>query len=200
MDFESEIAKFLGTAQMKQSVRRFAAKAMKGLAPGTVSAMSEAEKWAKKAREEIAASLPDVLKNSPYHAIVADDLMIYPGEVTDDGTFLFKLAWNPHAVHRDSLYTDEYPDGISDIVALFHTGYKAKNNVYGYWDSHSPRSGDAGDMRSVYEPGIYKFVWVRSKPERAPSTFLTDAINAFNLAHKDDGVVVELLPNAKYYH
>ena len=122
MDFDAEIAKFLGTAQMNQSIYKFAVKALKGQAPGTARARSDAEAWDKKAREEVVASLPDVLKNSPYHAITSDDLFVYPGEVTDDGKFRLNLAWNPYAVHRNSMYEEGYPDKIADIVALFLTG------------------------------------------------------------------------------
>nr|DAH36756.1 MAG TPA: hypothetical protein [Caudoviricetes sp.] len=196
MDFDTEIAKFLGTAQMKQSIYKFAVKAMKGQAPGTALAMSDAEVWAKKARDEIVASLPDVLKNSPYHAITSDDLFVYPGEVTDDGKFRFNLAWNPYAVHRNSLYVEGYPDGIADIVALFHTGYTTKNYAYGYWDNHQ---AFAWDPRNAPD-ATGDFMWTRSLRNRPASSFLTDAIATFNAAHKADGVVVELLPNAKYYH
>lgn len=196
MDFDAEIAKFLGTAQMKRNVRSFAATQMKSFMPGAVKAMGEAESWAKKARDEIIASLPDELRNSPTHPIGADDLFVYPGEVTDDGSFQFLLGWNPYAVHRDSLYDEEYPDGIEDIVGLFTTGYQAKNQVYGWWDHHYYAYADSYSGRSAG----FDTMWTRSRQVRSGDPFLQTAIDKFNAEHKKDGVHLEILPSAKYYH
>ena len=196
MDFDAEIAKFLGTTQMKQNVRSFAATQMKSFMPGTVKAMSEAEVWAKKARDEIIASLPDELRNSPTHPIGADDLFVYPGEVTDDGNFEFLLGWLPGSVHRDSLFDEEYPDGIEDIVGLFTTGYQAKNQVYGWWDHHYYAYASSYSGRSAG----FDTMWTRSRQVRSGDPFLQTAIDKFNAEHKKDGVHLEILPSAKYYH
>ena len=196
MDFDAEIAKFLGTTQMKRNVRSFAATQMKSFMPGTVKAMGEAESWAKKARDEIIAFLPDELRNSPTHPIGADDLYVYPGEVTDDGSFQFLLGWNPYAVHRDSLYDEEYPDGIEDIVGLFTTGYQAKNQVYGWWDHHYYAYASSYSGRSAG----FDTMWTRSRQVRSGDPFLQTAIDKFNAEHKKDGVHLEILPSAKYYH
>lgn len=196
MDFDAEIAKFLGTTQMKRNVRSFAATQMKSFMPGTVKAMSEAEVWAKKARDEIIASLPDELRNSQTHPIGADDLFVYPGEVTDDGNFEFLLGWLPGSVHRDSLFDEEYPDGIEDIVGLFTTGYQAKNQVYGWWDHHYYAYASSYSGRSAG----FDTMWTRSRQVRSGDPFLQTAIDKFNTEHKKDGVHLEILPSAKYYH
>lgn len=195
MDFDAEIAKFLGRPAVAKSFRAAAVRNMQASGVG-VATMKAAETWAQKARDEIIASLPESLRNSPNHPITSADLLIKPGTVTPDGKYRFELAWKPGAVHRDSLYEDEYPDGIEDIVALFHKGYVSRDYVYGYWDRHRPIM--AYDSRND-NTGGGDFVWMRSRISRLADPFLVDAIAAFNAAHKQDGVTLAFVPGAKYY-
>lgn len=185
MDFEAEIAKFLGTATMKQSVKKFAVSAMKANGAGTAGSLQQAKAMVDKAKEAIVASLPQSLKDSNYHTITTADLITNYIGMSEDGEFQFELWWNPASVQRPSLYQKKYPNGINDVVGLFHSGYSANNYVYGRWAS-----------RVVYgETQVY-----RSRVYRDPDPFLVDAIALFNAEHKNDGVVLKLAPTARYYH
>lgn len=185
MDFDAELAKFLGTSTMKQSIQKFAVNAMKAGGAGTAGSRQQAEAMVNKAKEAIIASLPQSLRDSNYHTITAADLITNYIGMSDDGKFQFELCWNPAAVQRPSLYQKRYPNGIEDIVGLFHSGYSANNYAYGRWASRVMH----GETR-VYRSRVY----------RDPDPFLTDAIAQFNADHKNDGVVLKLSPLARYYH
>ena len=93
--------------------------------------------------------------------------------VTSDG-FEIPLYFDGD-LHRDSLENDAGYDGIDNIVALFNNGYHASNYVYGWWNGHSPTTGDVS-MRS----GTDNDAWVRSKKDREPLKFIQQAIRDFN--------------------
>lgn len=46
-------------------------------------------------------------------------------------------------LHRDSLYSSGYPDGVENIAALLNTGYTADKRVYGTW--HGKKIGSLQD-------------------------------------------------------
>lgn len=183
MDFEAEIAKFLGTATMKQPVKKFATSAIKRNGAGAADTKEQAELLVKKAKSEIIQSLPDVLKTSLNHPITEQDLISTYKGVTDDGKFQFDLSWEPNAVRRYSLYEDgsggtKY---INDIVALIYSGHKPINKkVWGVWKPYGDR---------VYLPPGWR---------RKPNWFLDSAIQEFNLSH--DNVYLELIDTVNYHH
>lgn len=41
--------------------------------------------------------------------------------------------WFADDLHRESLYSDKYPNGIANIAALLNTGYDETKRVYGMW-------------------------------------------------------------------
>lgn len=184
MDFEAELAKFLGQPSVKASIQKTAIAAMKAGGSGVAGSLEDAKKFVEQAKVAIIASLPRSLKDSNYHTFTAADLIVDYTGVSDDGKFQFELSWNPAAVYRPSLYRNGYPGGIEDIVGLFYSGYSANNYVYGQWASRVMH----GETR-VY----------RSRVFRNPDPFLTDAISKFNADHKVDGVTLKLSPTAQYY-
>lgn len=184
MDFEAELAKFLGQPSIKAPIQKTAVAAMKAGGNGTAGSLADAKGFVEQAKAAIIASLPQGLKDSNYHTFTTADLITDYTGMSDDGKFQFELSWNPAAVHRPSLYQKGYPDGVEDIVGLFYSGYSANNYVYGPWASRVMH----GESR-VY----------RSRVFRDPDMFLTDAISRFNVAHKADGVTLKLSPTARYY-
>lgn len=181
MDFEAELAKFLGQPTMKSALKSHAVAAIKSGGGGVAASLEDAKKFVEEAKKAIIDSLPEVLRASNYHAISVSDLISSYVGITDDGKFQFELSWNPAAVHRPSLYQKKYPNGIEDIVGLFHSGTKAsRHSVWGRWHDH----------RAYLPQGWY----------REAERFLDDAISAFNTQHQKDGVTLTLLPTAEYYH
>lgn len=184
MDFEAELAKFLGQPTMQKAIQKTAIAAMKAGGGGVAGSLEEAKKFVEQAKAAIIASLPQSLKDSNYHTFTTSDLIVDYVGMSDNGKFQFELSWNPASVHRPSLYQKGYPDGIEDIVGLFHSGYSANHYAYGPWASRVMH----GENR-VY----------RSRVFRDPDPFLTDAISKFNAEHKADSVTLKLSPTAQRY-
>lgn len=88
-------------------------------------------------------------------------------------------------LHRDSLYEDGYPDGISNIIALFNNGYLASDFVYGWWDGHRS-TGDESGYRSFH---VDNSAFVRSKIALPGLQFLQDAVEEFNTTVGSDYMV-----------
>lgn len=102
------------------------------------------------------------------HAIDRNAIIVSkPKRVGKDGMYKIDISFNTAVLHRDSLYKEKYPNGIDDIVSLFVHGYNASNPVYGQW--HGSR--------------------VRSRTNRAPNSFMQNAINEFNATNSDKNVV-----------
>lgn len=181
MDFDAELAKFLGTSTMKQSIQKFAIGEMKAGGAGTAGSRQQAEVMVNKAKEAIVASLPLSLKNSRYHKITERDLIVDYVGMSNDGKFQFELSWNPDAVWRDSLYSPGGLNGVDDIVALLENGASPlHHSVWGKWHS-----------RRVYLPQGWR---------RTPGHFLETCIQWFNIKYQADDVVLRLSPTARYYH
>ena len=186
MDFNKSIEAFLSTqVQQKKLRQHYLAAVRRGGSGGTALAQQDALRYAEEAKRFIIASLPDELKGGSAHPISESDLQVGPVEITPSGDFLIRMWWNPDSVHRESLYadSDEYREGLEDIVHLFAIGYQARNYAYGWWDGHSGRYSLRGTDNSV---------WVRSKISREPSPFLQAAVAAFNATYKKDNVRLTL--------
>lgn len=76
----------------------------------------------------------------------------------DDRTFKVTFRFEDD-LSRPSLDPGMY-DGIKNIVALFDTGYYARESVYGWWDSHS------------------QYTW--SRTDREGLHFMQEAVDEFN--------------------
>ena len=185
MDFNKSIEAFLSTqVQQKKLRQHYLAAIRRGGSGGTAFAQQDALRYAEEAKRFIIASLPDELKGGSAHPISESDLQVGPVEITPSGDFLIRMWWNPTAVHRESLYEEEY-DGIDDIVQLFSNGYHAKSYAYGWWDGHSGRYSLRGTENSV---------WVRSRISRDPKPFLEAAVAAFNSVYMKDKVKLSIAP------
>ena len=88
-------------------------------------------------------------------------------------------------LHRESLYEDGYPNGISNIIALFNNGYLASDFVYGWWDGHSATGVESG-YRSFQ---VNNSAFVRSKIARPGLQFLQDAVAEFTTTVGGDYMV-----------
>ena len=76
-------------------------------------------------------------------------------------------------------------------MALFASGYHARNYAYGWWSGHSGGNYRGGTAAN----GAY----VRSLKDRPKSSFIRDAVLAFNTAHHMDGAEITIDPAAKDY-
>ena len=54
-----------------------------------------------------------------------------------DATNKFKIdiTFPQEMLHRDSLYPQQYPQGVDNIIALLNNGINAKAHVYGWWNT-----------------------------------------------------------------
>lgn len=127
------------------------------------------------------AGVPDSVLNS-----IAKGIRI--GKLKNKGNkFTVDITFDEKEIHRESLYDDEYPDGLLNIIALFNSGYSAGNYVYGWWDNHEQLGIAASE--SAYRSGIgMKDAFVRSRKEREGLWFVSDAIDAFNDTYKSYGI------------
>lgn len=169
MSFESDFAKYIDRPSVKKQFKTFVSSGGGGTG-GIVESQEEALAIAREAIKIIIDSLPTSLRTGPC-AITEQSMIINPVKVNKDGNFEIGLSWNPHTVHRDSLYLDGDNDGIEDIVHLFTTGYSASQYAYGVWDRHSSYA-------------------IRSKINREPSTFLKDAVQNYNRVHAKEGITL----------
>lgn len=102
-------------------------------------------------------------------SIIPDDIIVEKPYQGDDGLWRLKVSFREGSLERESLDVDDYPKGLHNIVLLFTKGYHAKNYVYGLWNTTGARNSH----------WIY---WkdVRSRKDREPNNFLTQAVNEFN--------------------
>lgn len=78
-----------------------------------------------------------------------------------NGEYTISIGFDEDAVRRKSLDPEKYPDGLTNIVKLFVTGYSARGTVRGVWEGH----GDAV---------------IESLKERRANDFLEQAVAEFN--------------------
>ena len=173
MSFEDDLKKYLNQPAIKKQM-----KAHYKTTGGGAADIAQVEFYAQQAIRTIIDSLPIPLRAGP-HAIDYNDMTYAMPAMNEDGDYTVELRWNPIAVHRESLYEEGYPEGIENIVALFSTGTKvSRHAVFGYW------SGG----RSLYASAFTTYI-----PEntfRDPDPFISNAVSAFNNAHKKDGVTL----------
>ena len=179
MSFEDQVRQYLNRPDMKAEIKAHYKKI-----GGSATGRKKAELYAEEAIQEIIDSLPESLKSGSTRPITTNDLLAGLPRLNTNGDYEILIRWNSKAVHRDSLYNTEYPDGVENIVALFSTGTRpSKNFVAGYWKR-------AGSM-------MYYYYRIPAGWSRAADPFLRDAIARFNASHKEDWVI--LIAPEKYY-
>jgi len=97
-------------------------------------------------------------------SVSLDDIIVNEPSQGEDGLFEIKLSFREGSLHRDSLYPDAYPEGLSNIVLLFTKGYNASRSVHGDWTYNGKT--------------VASDIW--GKRRRVKSTFLDDAVAEFN--------------------
>ena len=176
MDFDAEFGQYMAQPQIKSALNNFIVSQVQSGTGGVAQYKSEALNYAKMARDAIVAALPSEIANG-VHRIMPSDLLLSEVRVDQNGDFVIMLSWNPNAIHRDSLYSKGYPAGLDDIVALYSTGFVARNRVYG-----------AGKNQKR----------VMSRVIRPPDYFIKRVIQQFNLAHQHEKVRIEVVDPARY--
>ena len=106
-----------------------------------------------------------------------EDIVIETPEQTKRGICV-KLSFVKNKLKRESLFVDEY-DGVDDIVLLMTKGYHARDYVYGQWYRPNMTWYGAGD-----------FINVRSRKDRDPDNFMSEAVQEFNAQAKGDVVAI----------
>lgn len=183
MSFEDDLKKYLNQPTIKQQM-----KAHYKATGGGAADIAQVEFYAQQAIRAIVDSLPMSLKSGP-RAIDYNDMTYTKPTMSDDGDYVVELKWNPTAIHRESLYDSDdggYPDGVENIVALFSKGVNPiRHDVFGdyMWGRYWHES-----IRYFIPQG-----W-----SREADPFLKNAIDAYNAAHKKDGVL--LMPPAGVYY
>ena len=86
--------------------------------------------------------------------------------VQDGDHYVLSIGFNEEALRRESLVPDKYPEGISNIIKLFITGYDARGAVYGVWKGN-------GDEE----------IW--GLRHRDPNDFMDKAVEEFNQKYAD---------------
>lgn len=102
-------------------------------------------------------------------SIILDDIVVRKPYQDKNGMWKLEISFKDGVLKRDSLDTDNYPEGVYNIVLLFAKGYHAKKYVYGHWYLPNQTWYGGGD-----------FVHIRSKKDRNGSDFLIQAVNEFN--------------------
>ncbi len=125
---------------------------------------SELMAYGEKMKQILFAHINPIIKS-----ITMDDIIVEPPVVNKGGRLSMKISFREGSLHRESLYEDGYPEGLSNIVLLFARGYHASDYAYGLWGlPNQTWYGGSG------------FVSVRSRKDREPNHFLHDAVNEFN--------------------
>ena len=118
--------------------------------------------------KKIGDEMKDILFNKISGVIKSfkkEDIIVSPPVLQDD-RYAISISFNEEALRRESLDPDAYPEGISNIIKLFITGYDARGAVYGVWKGH-------GDEE----------IW--SLRHRDPNDFMEKAVNEFNSKYAD---------------
>lgn len=103
-----------------------------------------------------------------------------------DGKSVYQLSFKPHAVHRESLYSQGYPEGLTNVVMLYsHGGKPNRHAVYEGGIVRGRSNKHVSFNHGRYLPKGYTI---------HPDPFLRDCIAAINAEMAKDGVTVTLNP------
>lgn len=108
-------------------------------------------------------------------SIQLTDIVVGEPTIDDDGQTRLLISFKEGSLHRESLDSSRYPDGLNNIVLLFAKGYHANGSIHGTW--HKP----SGDVE----------VW--SRRSREPNDFLYRAVADFN--NMANGIAIAELDN-----
>lgn len=154
----SLVKKYSQTAVGKAEI----AKHKKGKFDARVATEST-QKQSKKQMSQIGDDMKNILFNKISRVIksfkIEDIIVGTPVPYGDQ--YMISISFNEDALRRESLDPDRYPEGITNIVKLFVTGYDARGAVYGVWKGH-------GDEE----------IW--SLRHRDPNDFMDKAVEEFN--------------------
>ena len=92
----------------------------------------------------------------------------------EQGKYSLSISFNEDALRRESLDPGRYPEGVTNVVKLFITGYDARASVHGVWKTHGN-------------------VEIDSLTHREPNDFMEIAVAEFN--NKYTGVAVAKTSN-----
>ncbi len=122
-----------------------------------------AEELSVRQMKQIGNDMRDILFNKISKVIKSFRIenIIVEKPVVKDNQYEIKISFDENALQRDSLDSDKYPEGVSNIIKLFINGYEARGAVYGVWKGH-------GDEE----------IW--SLRHRDPNDFMEKAVAEFN--------------------
>lgn len=188
----SKIAKWAktpeGKARTKAYVNGLAASGGKTASGKAVMGPEQMEEAARLFIEVLREELPDPIKS------LGSSLYYTKPYKAHDGTYEVAICFLEKELHRESLYDEEYPDGIENIVALLNNGMHAKDYVYGSWDNRKPTGGL--DLRGDILSG--QFAYVRSKKDRDPLFFMQYAVQKFEAKYGEKYGVIQIKLNSDY--
>lgn len=144
--------------------------------------MAEMIKIAARLKEYVLFALNDsVITFEDDMALFSRCIKVVGPEPRADGTYVVRIVFDEQALERPSLVGwDGMPvgSGAYDIIGLLTQGYSASDYVYGDWTTNTGIDTDRGNGR------------IRSKKSRAPNSFMSDAITAFEREYAQYNFIV----------
>ena len=155
----SKAKSYMGTSQAQKQVEKYIDSAVIGsvtfgFSNGyiTKTPQDAANKFIEVLQNEIMrnpklVNISELLLNLSYSTPIKTGKNTYSIEVS----FVNNLA-------KESLYPQEYGDGIQNIAALFNNGYSAKSPVYGYWHGNRIKSLETRNATNFIGNAIDSFM------------------------------------------
>lgn len=124
--------------------------------------------------------------NALIKSITPEDIIVQKPYQDSNGIWRLEISFREGSLRRESLDTDDYPEGLTNIVLLFAKGYHARDYVYGLWNTTG-------------RVGTHWIYWkdVRSRKDRDGNDFLIQAVNEFNNGYGKGMAIAELVGNYK---
>lgn len=138
MSIEQELKKFEKTERFQQLVREAKEKAAREGKPfGCPSGLVISKEMAAKMAKDFVKKLLINMNNAGLR-FYEDDLIISTPIPVVGGGYKVDISFDPGSLHRDSLYSAKYPNGVDNIVSLFTHGWDTDGRrVFGTWhNSH----------------------------------------------------------------
>lgn len=123
--------------------------------------------------------------------------------IDKNGDYAFELNFKPYVVHRRSLWPEGYPEGLSNIIALYSHGSKPSKGPiwntgtkipWGYSGVPRPIKKGIHKTKVVYEEGSKIFIPRGSFVP--PDPFLVECIANINARYASNNIKLTL--NRKY--
>lgn len=185
-DFESVIAEYLQNNLsgdlIKRAVQNSGTSLAKCAKPGSKQELIYA-----------AADFADILRRKQVAAyrnegIATTDVPMATTKNFDDSGDLIsvRVEFAEGALHRDS-WSPNYPDGVTNIMALLNTGYTLKSKMTPY--------KIATEKTTVFGDTIMPGKRIYARRHRDAMRFIDDAIAEFNAKYGD---AYEIIPDASF--